>query len=78
MVNSRKRQLAFEIVDLFENLLDQHNIYVPDEDRTGAEGETPLYGCTYYDLVDEVEALIGSYKLEMLIEASKKGGIQNG
>lgn len=78
MVNNRERQLAFEIVDLFDDLLDQHNIYVPDEDRTGAEDEAPLYGCTYYDLVDEVAALIGSYKIGMLVEASKKEGIQNG
>lgn len=46
--------LAHEIVELFEDLLDQHGIIVPDDDRTGAEGESPIYGVTYGNLVDDV------------------------
>lgn len=54
----RVRQTAASICDLFEDLLDKHNITIPDDDRTGAEGEARLYGLTYFNLELEVtEAL---------------------
>jgi len=55
------RALATVIVDKFDSLLERHNIVVPDEDRTGSEDEACLYGCTYYNLVDEVYALLCDY-----------------
>jgi hypothetical protein len=48
------REYSVEIVELFEEILDKHNIIIPDEDRTGDEGETCLYGTTYSDLEDDV------------------------
>lgn len=47
-----------QIVDLFEELLDKHGIYVPDEDREGGEEEACLYGTTYYNLVDQVKEIL--------------------
>ena len=44
------RHTAVAICELFEELLDKHDITIPDEDRTGSEGEARLYGCTYFDL----------------------------
>lgn len=52
------RQQAMRIVELFEDLLEEHGMMIPDDDRTGAEGEAPIYGVTYGNLVDDVEALI--------------------
>lgn len=48
------REYSVEIVELFEELLEKHNITIPDEDRTGDEGEARLYGMTYSDLEDDV------------------------
>lgn len=53
--------VAILIAELFENLLDEHNIYVPDEDRTGEEGEACLYGTTYYNLVDDIDEILAKY-----------------
>lgn len=44
------RLTAALICDIFEELLNKHDITIPDEDRTGSEGEARLYGCTYFDL----------------------------
>ena len=44
------RHTASAICELFEELLDEHDVTNPDDDRTGAEGEARLYGCTYFNL----------------------------
>ena len=56
--------VATDIVEVFEDLLDKNNITIPDEDRTGDEGEARLYGMTYSNVIDAVE--------EILIEMLKK------
>lgn len=51
---------AMLIVELFEEVLDRHNIMVPspeDEDRD-PEDTVGLYGSTYSDLLDDVESNI--------------------
>jgi len=50
-------RVAVSIIDVFEDLLERHNIVIPDEDRPD-DNNTPIYGCTYSDLVDDVSALI--------------------
>lgn len=52
------REYSIEIVELFEELLEKHNITIPDEDRTGDESEARLYGCTYYDLEEDVVQIL--------------------
>ena len=52
------REYSVEIVELFEELLEKHNITIPDADRTGDESEARLYGCTYYDLEEEVVSIL--------------------
>lgn len=49
---------AYEIVEVFEDLLDEHGIIIPDEDRTGSEDEASIYGCTYYNLCDKIAEII--------------------
>ena len=52
------REYSIEIMELFEELLEKHNITIPDVDRTGDESEARLYGCTYYDLEEEVVSIL--------------------
>jgi hypothetical protein len=52
---------AMLIVEIFEDLLDEHKIVIPNDDRTGAEGEAPLYGTTYWNLIDDVKNVLYSY-----------------
>lgn len=51
-------KIAVEIVELFEDLLEEHGMMVPDEDRPGDEGEAPVYGCTWANLVDQIAELL--------------------
>lgn len=52
------RLLAIDILDLFENVLEENDITIPDEDRTGDETEARLYGMTYANLEDEIVEMI--------------------
>ena len=49
---------AASIVELFENILDEHNIKIPsqEDDEREPDNEAKLYGSTYFDLLDNVEA----------------------
>ena len=59
------REYSTEIVELFEELLEKHDITIPDEDRTGDESEARLYGCTYWDLEDEVVHILSKLVLRV-------------
>lgn len=52
------RQIANEICDLFEDLLDKHNIDIPDDDREVNEEEARIYGMTYAELEDKVKEIL--------------------
>ena len=60
-VRSLSEELATEILDMFENLLDEHGIVIPDEDRTGDEGEACLYGMTYCALQEGIANVLSKY-----------------
>lgn len=51
------QEIAAEICELFENLLDEHDILIPDEDRPEGN-DTSLYGMTYGCLLGDVEDII--------------------
>jgi len=55
------RGLAVEIILMFEELLDKHNILIPDDDRTGDPSEAAIYGCTYGELEDQIVSLLEEY-----------------
>lgn len=57
----KPRGLAIMILDMFEDMLDEKGIMIPDDDRTGDEGEACLYGCTYGDLEEEITYLLEKY-----------------
>lgn len=54
------RNIAAEIVEEFEAILDKHNIDIPDEDRDQDPNAASLYGITYSNLLDAVEEKISS------------------
>lgn len=57
----KPRGLAIMILDIFEDMLEENGIMIPDDDRTGADGEACLYGCTYGDLEEEITYLLSKY-----------------
>lgn len=57
----KSRGIAILILDLFEEMLSDKNIMIPDDDREGGEDEACLYGSTYYDLEDRITDLINKY-----------------
>lgn len=61
------REYSVEIVELFEDILEKHNIDIPDEDRTGDDSEARLYGMTYANLEDDVLEVLAS-----LVETVKR------
>lgn len=52
------RDFAVKICGLFEELLDEHDITIPSEDREGEEDEARIYGDIYYDLEDDVTEIL--------------------
>lgn len=54
------REEAANIVELFENILDQNGIKIPspEDDEREPDNAACLYGSTYYDLLDDVEYLL--------------------
>lgn len=63
-MKNTERDLAFYVVDIFEDLLDEKNIDIPcadsseEEDRHENENTARIYGTEYGDLIDRVEALL--------------------
>lgn len=58
---STARSLAIDILEMFEDILDEHGIKVPDADRSGNEDEAALYGMTYADLEDKIVELLENH-----------------
>ena len=58
----RKREFAFLILDLFEDLLEEKEIDIPSDDREGNEGEARLYGCEYANLEDDIVGLLERFE----------------
>lgn len=76
MMKVKYRPYANAICDLFEGLLDEHGIDIPDEDRdieivdmTEEEieeaGFAHLYGAAYYDLEDAISELLIKFAKEI-------------
>lgn len=63
-MKNTERNLAFYVVDIFEDLLDEKDIDIPcadsseEEDRHENENAARIYGTEYGNLVDRVEALL--------------------
>ena len=57
----KTRGIAIMILDIFEGMLADKGIIIPDEDREGEEDEGCLYGTTYYELEDQITELLCDY-----------------
>lgn len=53
--------LSANIINVFENLLDEHNIVIPDDQREGSEDEACIYGDTYYNLEEDIADTIKNH-----------------
>ena len=64
------RDIAADIVELFELVLDKYNIKVPspEDDEREPDNDAKLYGTEYYNLIDAVE-----WTLLDVINCVKKG-----
>lgn len=47
--------IAANIMESFDLLLEQHNIKIPDSEREGSEDEAAIYGKTYFDLEEQIK-----------------------
>ena len=54
----RNREIACEIIDIFENLLEEKNITIPSKDREGNEDESRIFGEEYYSLEEKITELL--------------------
>jgi hypothetical protein len=54
------QDIAAEIVELFEKVLDRYDIVVPspEDDERGEDNGARLYGSVYSDLLDSVEDVL--------------------
>ena len=57
----KTRGIAIMILDIFEDMLAEKGIEIPDVEREGNEDEACLYGSTYYDLEDQITELLCDY-----------------
>ena len=60
------REYSVDICELFEDLLEEHDITIPDEDREGRPEEARLYGATYADLEYKVLNILNDFMNELL------------
>lgn len=54
------RDIAAQIVENFENVLDEQDVTLtsPEDDEKEAGNAARLYGSAYYDLLDAVESIV--------------------
>lgn len=57
----KERSMAIKILDVFENILDEKGIKIPDEDRTGNDSEASIFGTTYGDLENQITSILTNY-----------------
>lgn len=54
----KEREITILIIQMFENVLNEKNIKIPDEEREHLEDEASIYGKTYYKLEDSITELL--------------------
>lgn len=57
----KTRGIAITILDMFEDMLADKEIIIPDVAREGDEDEACLYGETYFELEDKITELLCDY-----------------
>lgn len=54
----KEREIAIRIIDVFEEILAEHEIKLPNDERTGDETESCIYGSDYYNLEDKITSIL--------------------
>ena len=58
------REIAIEIIDLFEDVLNENNISIPDvcrdSNETDIENQAAIYGETYFNLEDSIVDILSN------------------
>ena len=54
----KNREIAIEIIETFEELLDSKDIKIPSKEREGNEDEACIYGTEYYELENSIIKII--------------------
>lgn len=52
------KEVALTITDIFEDILEKYDISIPDEERTGDNGEARLYGINFDETLTKVECTV--------------------
>lgn len=65
-INRNIKDATVSIIDCFEDLLDENDITIPDDDRTGEETEARIFGTTYGDLESKIHHIIFIYTSELI------------
>ena len=73
--NVYTKEVAKDILETFEDLLEENNISIPDKYREGDDYEARLYGATYDDLLTKVECMIIELMEETLLEDETRPGL---
>ena len=55
------KEITIGIIDVFEELLDRHDITIPDDFRDGGEDEARIYGDTYYELEEKILGILKNF-----------------
>lgn len=50
--------VATDIIECFEDLLEEKDITIPDDDREENDGEARIYGMTFANLLSDVESIL--------------------
>lgn len=58
------KEYAITIIDIFEDLLNKHDIAIPDKFREGNEDEASIYGETFDELLNDIETIVCAIKRE--------------
>lgn len=57
-------EIAIQIIDLFEDVLNENNISIPDDCRdsneTDIENQAAIYGETYFNLKDSIADILAN------------------
>ena len=60
------REYSVDICELFEDLLEENDITIPDDEREGKPDEARLYGTTYADLEYKVLNILNEFMNDLL------------
>lgn len=62
----KAREVAIEVINEFEELLNRKGIKIPSEDREENSEEASIYGQEYYELEDNITQIIKESILNIL------------